>query len=78
MVFWNKKKRKSSSGNGPLTSKPTGKRKYQPLEVKVMAVEAKEAGLTSKEVAEVVGVNPVTIDKWCRVRTCDLRCRRPI
>ncbi len=66
MVFWNKKKRKSSSGNGPSTSKPTGKRKYQPLEVKVMAMEAKEAGLTSKEVAEVVGVNPVTIDKWCR------------
>jgi hypothetical protein len=53
MAFWNKKKRKSSSGNGPSTSKPTGKRKYQPLEVKVMAMEAKEAGLTSKEVAFV-------------------------
>jgi hypothetical protein len=56
MAFWNKKKRKSFSGNGPSSSKPTGKRKYQPLEVKVMAMEAKEAGLTSREVAEVVGV----------------------
>jgi small subunit ribosomal protein S21 len=35
MVFWNRKKRKSSSGNGPSTSKPTGKRKYQLLIVSV-------------------------------------------
>ncbi len=43
MAFWHKKKRKSSSGNGQSSSKPTGKRKYQPLEVKVMAMEAKVA-----------------------------------
>ncbi len=39
-----------------------------------MAMEAKEAGLTSREVAEVVGVNPVTIDKWCRERAQRAMC----
>jgi len=72
--FWKGKKRydeRQAHGAAAHRTQPSGSRRTRgpsvALEVKLLAVEAREAGLTSREVAELVGVGKVTIDKWRRI-----------
>jgi len=62
MFFWKKKSNKSEVSKSP--ERHPGKRKSISLEVKLMAMEAKESGLGSKEVSEIVGVSATTVDNW--------------
>ena len=74
MAFWKRKKRgkkgkesrvKTATNSSPP---PTTKRRFLPTEVKVLAVEACEAGLTPKEVSEIIGAAPATITKWMTIK----------
>jgi len=75
MAFWNKKKKEEdlvsrSTAQAELrppvrTSKPKKKR-YLPVEVKLLAMKAREAGMPSSHVAEILGTAAGTIDKWSR------------
>jgi len=68
MAFWNRKKKKDVKADveSPSGKKQSRKRKFLPVEVKLQAVQAREAGLTSREIAEVLGTGIATIDKWMR------------
>jgi transposase InsO family protein len=68
MAFWNRKKKKDvKAGVGRQPAKQPGKkRKFLPAEVKLLSVQAREAGLTSREISEVLGTGVATIDKWMR------------
>jgi len=74
--FWKGKKQydqretHGSPADRAKSAAPRGRRPTVALEVKLLAMEAREAGLSSREVAELVGVQKVTIDKW---RTIYLR-----
>lgn len=69
MFFSRKKKgsRKKKDPESQQTTKSSAKRKFLPLEVKLMAMEAMDEGLTAKDISEVVGSAPVTIEKWYRL-----------
>ncbi|MCP4197026.1 MAG: IS481 family transposase [Proteobacteria bacterium] len=73
MVFWKKKKKANSSyeraTNSSVQASSTvpKKRKILPLEVKLVAVEAREIGLQSQDISEIIGASPTTIDKWFRI-----------
>lgn len=64
MAFWKKKKRSSARSTEEHEARPAKRRRILPLEVKILAVEARAAGLTAKEISEVTGSSPGTIDKW--------------
>jgi transposase InsO family protein len=67
MAFWNRKKKDVKADVESSPGKQRGKkRKFLPAEVKLLAVQAREAGLTSREIAEVLGTGVATIDKWVR------------
>jgi transposase InsO family protein len=47
--------------------KPAKKKRWRaPMEVKLLAVQARKAGLHRKEVARLAGVSTTTIDTWCQ------------
>ena len=62
MFFWKKQTKKTEESKSP--ERQPGKRRSIALEVKLMAVEAKEAGLGTKEVSEIVGVSATTVENW--------------
>ena len=70
MPFWTRRKTAKESTPAadtgkvqPATKKPkTGH--PSPLEVKLLAMEALEAGLSASQVAEIVGVTETTISAW--------------
>jgi len=64
MWFWTKKKKEKDRGEASGGGRR--KRKFHPADVKLLAVEARESGLGSQEVAEMLGTSPVTVDKWLR------------
>jgi len=62
MRFW---KRRKKEGTAPVYGgRSPSKGKRFPAEVKLLAVQAKEAGLDRAEVAKLVGASPYTVDKW--------------
>lgn len=65
MFFWNKKKRKIQENTLPNqgTHRSSSGRRF-PVEVKLLAARAKEAGLGPKEVAELIGSSTHSVSKW--------------
>jgi transposase InsO family protein len=70
MGFWSKKKTKQKKGKSPKETPLDGdqparqKRRHASLEVKVLAAEARLAGLSATEVAKLVGFSQASVDKW--------------
>jgi len=72
MGFWSwKKKEESPPSEAPKSPKPEPKKKTSkrgrgpiPMEIRLLSVQAVEAGLTSREVSELADVHPSTIDGW--------------
>jgi len=63
MGLFNRKKPGSEEAEKPPT--PTRRRSHiVPLEIKLLALEALQTGLTRGEVAGIIGVAPVTLSKW--------------
>lgn len=56
-----KKKTKPASTEPDLGRKP---KNFAPLEVKLLAIEGREAGLSNEELAELTKVSATTINKW--------------
>jgi transposase InsO family protein len=69
-MFWRPKQKKKSKKQEPAQAPPAKKRQGRgpsvAMEVKLAAIDALVAGLTSLEVAELVGVSDSTILKWRR------------
>jgi len=69
-LFWKRKKQydgREAHGSPGGAARQRRRRPVVALEVKLLAMEAREAGLTSHEVAPLVGVKSVTVDKWRRI-----------
>ena len=71
MGFWSRRKKskgKASARSEASTSNQTtkGKRRHASVEVKVLAAEAHLAGLTAKEVGELVGFSGASVDVWTK------------
>jgi len=71
MSFWKRRKQSPSSsseaGDSGQAQKAKSKIKRSPpvaMEVKILALEALDSGLSASEVGELVGVGPGTIHKW--------------
>jgi transposase InsO family protein len=71
MSFWKRKRQDSGSASLPddagQVQKPKKTVKRSPpvaMEVKILAIEALESGLSANEVGELVGVGSGTIHKW--------------
>jgi transposase InsO family protein len=63
-----KKKRRGSSPQETASPVRVGKkRKICPVEVKLLAVDALQAGLTAAEVSELVGVSATALARWRRL-----------
>jgi len=65
MTFW-KRKKKEAVVQAPVVKRPSNGKRF-PLEVKLLASRAKEAGLNRAEVSQLVGASPYTIDKWFQI-----------
>jgi transposase len=71
MQFWKRKRRVSDQGKIPSDTGQVHKAKRTikrsppvAMEVKLLAIEALEAGLTAAEVGELVGVGATTVRAW--------------
>lgn len=70
MSFWNRKKTPKEAisvcdtGKVQKAKTPVKRNPPAPLEVKLLAMEALETGLTTKQVAEIVGVTDTTVKAW--------------
>lgn len=65
MAFWRRRKEKvGASVEAAQPARVGRKRKVLPVEVKLLAMDAMEAGMTSGEVCELVGVSPSSIAHW--------------
>ena len=62
MRFW-KRKRQVAAPTAPAVKRPSNGKRF-PVEVKLLAARAKEAGLNRAEVSQLVGASPHSIDKW--------------
>jgi len=65
-LFNRNKSRPETPPEQPHRAAPARRRKATllPLEVKLLALDALQNGLTQAEVAEIIGVSPVTIASW--------------
>jgi transposase InsO family protein len=61
MWFWKRSKKKEEEVGGARR-----RRTLHPADVKLLAVEARESGLGSREVAEMLGTAPTTVENWFR------------
>ena len=59
-----RRKRRTASVGSSSPGKSTKKRKIFPAELKMLAVEALEAGLSPTEVSEIVGSGGSTVLNW--------------
>lgn len=69
MSFWNRRKKGESavpvdSGQVRAAKKEIKRSPPVAMEVKVLAIEALESGLSTKDVAEIVGVTDTTLSTW--------------
>ena len=69
MAFLRRKKKRQTPTleETSRTSRSGKRRRVFPVEVKLLAVDALHAGLTLREVADLVGVSSSTLGKWRRV-----------
>ncbi len=65
--FRKRKKSKTKQTNETLPVKPNKKRKALPAEIKLLAVEAMESGLSPEEAGEIVGAHKSTVSGWRRL-----------
>lgn len=65
-MFFRKKKKQAVVENPTptVTGTRVNSRHRFPLEIKLLAAQAKEAGLGPKEVAVLIGASPYTVSKW--------------
>ncbi len=61
MWFWKRSKKQEEEVGGARR-----RRTLHPADVKLLAVEARESGLGSREVAEMLGTAPTTVESWFR------------
>ena len=70
MGFWSRrKKKKSKSANAdeaPPPAKKKGTRRNASVEVKVLAAEARVAGLSAKDVSDLVGFSAASVEVWTK------------
>lgn len=65
MAFWNRSKKKEETPAPVIVKRGKGNSGNRfPVEVKILAARAKEAGLNRKEVAELIGSSLYTVDTW--------------
>jgi transposase InsO family protein len=66
MSFWKRSKSSSASDAGQVQKAKRSVKRSPPvaMEVKILALEALDSGLSAEEVGELVGVGSSTIDKW--------------
>ena len=67
MSLWSFRKKAQEpvdTGRAQKSKKTVKRSPPVPMEVKVLAIEALEAGLSAEEVGELAGVIPATIQKW--------------
>ncbi len=71
MVFWKKKKEEKEEITVKAAARPASvrgpSRKRYSVEVKLLAARARVEGLSSGEVAKLVGASPNSVDKWWRL-----------
>jgi len=65
-LFNRSKSRSDSSEQAPASGRSAPRKRHTltPLEIKLLALEAIQNGLTRSEIAEIVGVAPITISSW--------------
>jgi hypothetical protein len=79
MPFWTRRKPAKESTPASDTGKVQPAKKKpktsppSPLEVKLLAMEGLEAGLSASQVAEIVGVTETTISTWRKKILLNLR-----
>ena len=59
-----KRKRPALEAETTAPGKHRKKRKVTPVEVKLLAIDALKAGITSSEVCELIGVSNAALGKW--------------
>jgi transposase InsO family protein len=69
LFSWKKKRSRPASAEPARPARKARVRKLWPhkivpLQIKLLAVNALEAGLTSTEVAELAGVKPISVERW--------------
>lgn len=65
MAFWNRSKKREEALSPIIVRRGHGNSGNRfPVEVKILAARAKEAGLNRKEVADLIGSSLYTVDKW--------------
>jgi transposase InsO family protein len=66
MSFWKRRKQSSAGDTGRVQKAKKSVKRSPPvaMEVKILAIEALDSGLSSQEVGELVGVGSGTIHKW--------------
>jgi len=65
MFFWNRNKKQITDHPAPRVSpRPSSSGRRFSVEIKLLAAQAKDAGLGPKEVADLVGASPYTVSKW--------------
>jgi len=71
MGWWSRRKKKvdkaSTSEAASAGKRAKGKRRHAAVEVKVLAAEARLAGLTAREVSELVGFSTASVESWTRL-----------
>jgi transposase InsO family protein len=68
MAFWKKQKKRETTAGVPAGGKKqSGYGNRFSVEVKLLSVRAREAGMERGEVAKLVGASPCTIDKWLKL-----------
>jgi transposase InsO family protein len=68
MAFWKKQKKRETTPAVPAGGKKqSGYGNRFSVEVKLLSVRAREAGMERGEVARLVGASPYTIDKWLKL-----------
>jgi transposase InsO family protein len=65
MFFWNKSKKQTTESSPPRVGphRSNSGRRFT-IDIKLLAAQARDAGLGPKEVADLVGASPYTVSKW--------------
>jgi|GEM_PF-3324360 len=65
MFFWNRNKKQFTDHPALRVSpRPSSSGRRFSVEIKLLAAQARDAGLGPKEVADLVGASPYTVSKW--------------
>ena len=68
MFFWNKNKKHSASNSPTISvSRRSSSGRRFTVEIKLLAAQARDAGLAPKEVADLIGSSSGTVSKWYKL-----------